>query len=440
MTKLKYEHHFDFPINKIVVKDRGRSDLGSLDDLMSSIEQKGLLQPIGLTPKNTLIWGERRLEAHKAMELETIRVYVVSGADEAELLEMEFDENVIRLQFHWAEQARMTQAIFKAQKLKMLKKGKNWTQTDHAKATGMSQPTVNRQLQLAEALETQPELATKYKTQEDAEKQLSRDAEVEVMKVLAQKMAATRDAPQWARDHYVIRDSLDGMAQMADATFDFAEVDPPYAMELDRRKSRNFDEGHTADYTEISKESFPPFIQSVIKDVYRLLKPNSFGVFWYAMQWHCDMYKWLTKAGFGVNPVPAIWYKGPVGQTAQPDVALGSCYEPFWLARKGTPKMLVHGRSNVFDHRPLHSSKKIHATEKPFELLSDLLATMLFPGSNVLIPFLGSGVTLRAAYSLGHTGLGFDLSEAHKARFLDLVSKELTGSAKADPVGGEESE
>lgn len=423
MTELKYEHHFEFPIDMIVVKDRSRQDLGSLDDLMVSIEHKGLLQPIGVTPKNTLIWGERRLEAHKRLDRGTIRAYVVSGADEATLLEIEHDENVVRLRFHWAERARITKSIFEAQRIRMLKKGKNWTRQEHADATGVSKATVIRQMQLADALVLQPELSN-FENQEDAEKQLSKDAEVKAVRMLMQKVASVRNAPQWAYDHYVVRDSLDGMAQMADATFEFAEVDPPYAMELDRRKGRNLDEGHMDEYEEITKEAFPAFMQAVIAETYRLLKPNSFGVFWYAMQWHCDMYKWLTQAKFGVNPLPAIWYKGNVGQTAQPDVALASCYEPFWLVRKGNPKMIRSGRPNVFHHAPLSPAKKIHSTEKPIELLSDILETILFPGSNILVPFLGSGVTLRAAYRLGHTGLGFDRSEAHKARFLDLVTRE----------------
>jgi hypothetical protein len=126
-----------------------------------------------------------------------------------------------------------------------------------------------------------------------------------------------------------------------------------------------------------------------------------------------------------------IWYKGKVGQTAQPEIALASCYEPFWLARKGTPRMLGEGRANVFDHEAVHPTKKIHSTEKPPELLDDILKTMLLPGRNILVPFLGSGATLRSAYRLGHHGHGFDLSENNKERFLKAVEEEFAESAEA---------
>jgi site-specific DNA-methyltransferase (adenine-specific) len=66
-------------------------------------------------------------------------------------------------------------------------------------------------------------------------------------------------------------------------------------------------------------------------------------------------------------------------------------------------------------------SKKIHATEKPLLLLKEILRIVLFPGSSILVPFLGSGSTLRAAYRLGHTGIGWDLAPEHKEAFLRRV-------------------
>lgn len=430
----KYEHTFDYPMDQVKITGRFRSDKGSLDDLMASITSHGLQQPIGVTVTGKLIWGERRYMAHKELELPTIRAYIVSGADETTLLTMEHDENVSRLQFRWSDQVKLTDAIFRAKSNNMLQQGRRWTQGDHAKASGMSQQTISRQLKLAEAFKTLPDLAD-MPTQDDAMKEYSRLEEKAIDMHLRKKTPdAIRNAPHWAREHYVVGDSLDGMSQMANASFDFAEVDPPYAIEIDRRKSRNLDDGHVEDYHEIGKEAFPPFMQAVISHTHRLLKQDTFAVFWYGMQWHTQMLAWLRQGGFIVNPMPAIWYKGAVGQTAQPDVALGSSYEPFWLVRKGTPKMKRQGRSNVFHYDSVSPAKKIHITEKPIELLSDILDTILFPGSNVLVPFLGSGVTLRAAYRLGHTGLGFDRSPEHKARFLELVTRE---HPTPDPEAGD---
>ena len=47
----------------VVVQKRVRNDLGELDGLMESIRLLGLLQPIGITKQNVLVFGQRRLIA-----------------------------------------------------------------------------------------------------------------------------------------------------------------------------------------------------------------------------------------------------------------------------------------------------------------------------------------------------------------------------------------
>ena len=60
--------------------------------------------------------------------------------------------------------------------------------------------------------------------------------------------------------------------------------------------------------------------------------------------------------------------------------------------------------------------------------MEEILKLTCFPGSTVLVPFLGSGVTLRAAYKTGHVGFGWDLSQVHKAKFLKKVQLEQEDS------------
>lgn len=47
----------------IIVGDRHRKDFGDLEGLAESIQAEGLLQPIGITADNQLVFGERRLRA-----------------------------------------------------------------------------------------------------------------------------------------------------------------------------------------------------------------------------------------------------------------------------------------------------------------------------------------------------------------------------------------
>jgi hypothetical protein len=55
--------------------------------------------------------------------------------------------------------------------------------------------------------------------------------------------------------------------------------------------------------------------------------------------------------------------------------------------------------------------------------MTELLQTFAFEGSNVLVPFLGSGNTLIASHLALMTGIGFELTEEYKSNFVLKVDK-----------------
>ena len=68
----------DIKIADIKVGNRHRKDMGSLTSLADSIRQEGLLQPIGVTNRLELVFGERRLRAVRdILKQKTILVRIV---------------------------------------------------------------------------------------------------------------------------------------------------------------------------------------------------------------------------------------------------------------------------------------------------------------------------------------------------------------------------
>lgn len=408
-------------ISDIKVKDRGRIEKGDIEALAESISAKGLIQPITVTENLKLLAGERRLLAHKHLGLTEIDAIIRKSEGAVDDLEIELVENVMRKDMTWAEVCAMQKRIFEA----MAKKGK-WSQQKQAEMMESSQPQIARQIQMAEALELLPELAERDNFNEAWKelKSLEEDVHVEVLRQRAAEKPEIAQAAQWALDHYQVGDAFAGLASTPDSTAHFAEVDPPYGIALNARKERNANTKDLGEYNEIDETEYEAFYERVASEVFRVLRPDSFAVFWYGWDWHSEVRTILQRVGFAVPTVPAIWTKGRSGQTASPDTTLGSCHEPFWLARKGKPKLVLPGRGNVFDFSPLAPSSKIHPTERPLALMEEILKLTCFPGSVVVVPFLGSGVTLRAAYKTGHTGFGWDLSPIHKAKFLKKVQLE----------------
>lgn len=420
MGKAQTEYLGEILIEDIIIENRAREDKGELEVLASSIDDIGLIHPILVDKKMRLLAGERRIRATELLGRKKIRAEMRTGGDE---LQVEFDENVHRKPFTWVEQAQLQKLIYDKKK----KVNPSWSLRDQGDLRKSSHETVRRDILLAEFIELAPDIAEEFETQDQAWKYYEKLEEQAYIKAAqANRPEHVVKAPKWAHEHFMVGDCLDGMKSTGADTADFAEVDPPYAIEIDRRKGgRNKSDGYIEDYSEIDSKAYPALMQEVCREVYRILKPNAFAIFWYGLQWHCQTIQWLTNAGFKVGSIPAIWYKGAMGQTAQPDIMLGSSYEPFFVVRKGQPRMARQGRSNVFHYSPLSPAKKTHSTEKPIELMSEIFSTILFPGSNIMIPFLGSGVSLRAAYKNGHTGFGWDKSDKHRERFLERVAGEF---------------
>jgi ParB-like chromosome segregation protein Spo0J len=84
-------------IEDVIVGERARKDYGDLTDLIESIRQHGLLQPIGVLPGNRLLFGGRRLEACRQLGWESIPYTRPHTQDHAlALLKAERDENTCR--------------------------------------------------------------------------------------------------------------------------------------------------------------------------------------------------------------------------------------------------------------------------------------------------------------------------------------------------------
>ncbi|MCX8045032.1 MAG: ParB/RepB/Spo0J family partition protein [Desulfobacterota bacterium] len=101
------------PIKSITVKHRARSSLGDLASLRESMRELGLLNPIVVTERHELVAGHRRLAAAQQLGWETIEATVVKARDEADLLAMEIDENLQRLDFSPEELARAQRRLEK---------------------------------------------------------------------------------------------------------------------------------------------------------------------------------------------------------------------------------------------------------------------------------------------------------------------------------------
>ena len=136
----------EMPIENIVANPlqprKDGLDEKSLEELIASIKQKGVITPITVQQDEDnfiLIAGERRLRASKLAGLKQIPVYVVTISDESEMMEIALIENIQRENLN---------PIDEAEGYAILQSKFNRSQSDIASAVGKKRVTISNALRL----------------------------------------------------------------------------------------------------------------------------------------------------------------------------------------------------------------------------------------------------------------------------------------------------
>lgn len=201
------------------------------------------------------------------------------------------------------------------------------------------------------------------------------------------------------------------LPQLPAGTVDFVLTDPPYITNYRSRDGRRVP-GDTTD----------AWLQPAFRELYRVLKPDSFAVSFYGWP-HADKFlNAYRTAGFRV-----------VGHFVFPKRYSSACkylkyqHECAYLLAKGRP---VQPSSTIGDVVPWqYTGNKLHPTQKPVEPLLPVLKTFSKAGDLVLDPFAGSGSTLLAAQQLGRRFLGIELDAGYHAIAQERLCGEIAAAA-----------
>jgi len=429
-------------IKYIRFTDRARQEYTNLDALKEDLEENGMLNPItvreieGPTHKYELLAGGRRFMASLQLvtdgkeEFAKVNVHVVSDVDDLKAKQIELTENINREAFTWQEEASL---IAEIHTLKVKIKGEK----TRSHTTGQSKRDTAKQLELSPAKVTEDiRLATAITHDKDIGKAKSRE---QALKMIRKRDKKNEDALKASKlqevkeDHsydsmkkkalincYRVQDCMIGFETIPDGDLDMIELDPPYAIDLKSQKRKaNVVTDTTTEYNEIDALEYPKFMRTVLEESYRTLSNKGWLILWFAPHpWFATLYSMAIEVGFKGLAMPAIWNKGK-GQTNNPSMYLGNGYEMFFYFRKDDTVIDKQGANNVFTFPPIIPSNKIHPTERPVELIEDIMKTFLgiSMDKRIFVPFAGSGNTILAGSNMGNICWGNDLSCAYKAQY-----------------------
>lgn len=400
----------EIKLNEIQVGDRFRKKFEDIEELAASINKYGLIEPIVVDEDNVLIAGERRYKAHVLLKKETIHVKYMNDLTELEKKEVELEENIQRNQFTWQEEVGAKQELHK---LKQTMHGHavqghnsdGWGLKDTAVALGESLGTVSMDIQLARGLRAFPELL-KEKSKSTAFKKMKMMQEKILQEELTRRMkqAGVIDSPNVTNGN-----CIETMSNMEAECIDLIVTDPPYGIDLDRAHTYG---RMTVVDTRFNDSDFATFdlLDKAFGEMYRVLKPQRHCYVFCGIDKVPEVIKLLVKHEFNVHHLPLIWDKGSGSYPSQGTSYVHS-YEAFLHCWKGERRKLNGTPKDVFTVKRVPPGQKIHPTEKPTELLRDLINLSSFPGEHVLDPFAGSGATLIAARETQRQGIGIELDE-----------------------------
>jgi len=200
-------------------------------------------------------------------------------------------------------------------------------------------------------------------------------------------------------------DSLKILETLEDGCIDVVLTDPPYGINYVSNRSI-FDDAITKRglLNDGKKEAFK-LLDKTCEILQRKTANNAHLYFFCSWSVFSDFEKIISK--YFTIKTPIVWDKGNKG-SGDLDNDWGNQTEIILYCVKGK-KLVNTRRGNLISVSRLHTSKMVHPTQKPIELIKEILKVSVTDGDFVVDPFMGSGSTIKAANELKYKSLGIEL-------------------------------
>lgn len=230
-------------------------------------------------------------------------------------------------------------------------------------------------------------------------------------------------------------DCLEFMAAMKDQTVDAVITDPPYCSGSVGEAQRVSAPGHGLRSENVRRLGWFQgdnmgtaglvfLLRSVAFESFRILKPT--GSFLCFCDWRMvsNLQPAIESAGLRFQNL-VIWDKGSMGL----GTGFRSSHEIILHFTAGKPEYFDASTGNVIRQVRIRPEERQHQTEKPVELLKNLIRVVCPPGGLIVDPFSGSGSTGQAAKETERNAILID-----RDRSLEAIAQARISKAEADLI------
>lgn len=431
------------PLEKIKVNrdERQRKQI-DVTDLLSSIQTRGVIQPIILTDDFWLVAGERRLEASRQLGLPDIPSRFARDLSETEAKIIELEENVKRLDLPWTDRALALLGIHELYS----SMDSNWSQVKTAEAVGLSSTSITHHIKVAKELRLGNQrivLAGGFQRAVNIiardESRRSGDALSELIEAITPadiagtggdggdgeedfggelaRTGAEGEGPPEHKDGPIsnpavalrvykpaplseailLADFREFAQHYSGKTFNFIHCDFPYGIGLDSSDQAG-SESWASTY-EDSEEIYWELLETLATYQNRFISMSAHMMFWFSMDYYTETLEFFARRmpDWEFQTFPLYWTKTD-NRGILPDPKRGPrrIVETCFIGSRGD-RQIVKAVSNWYG---CPSGGKTHQSEKAQPMLHHFFQMFVDQGSHVLDPTCGSGAALRAAETL----------------------------------------
>lgn len=412
-------------ISDIAVVNRQRKDLDlkEVSELAASIEANGLLHPIVVRAPHSLsegsglpyvlVVGGRRLAAHVLLGRDGIEASLKENLNPLSAEVCELEENLKRVNLSWQEEVAAKARIHSLQ----LVQNPMQTLSQTAEYIGESKANLSKDIALAEKLRIDPSL--RASTSKGA---AHRSADFK--QNIATKVAnVARSSADDIRSRLYIGDALDFAATIPSASIDLVFTDLPYGIDNFETQSTGKDHAGRSAFDD-SKETVLPFLERLVPEACRVIKPTGWIVFFMCYEYHAQIMDWALRSGCTPEMPPWIWHRpGSSNWGHFPELHAANRYEVLVVANGGRAKFVKKPLENVLTYAAVPNVEKLHNHQKPHEMCRDVIERFTVAGETVLDFCFGSGALLAAAADLGRNWRGSEKNPAMLDPAVSLISQ-----------------